>query len=189
MTRRVVNPQPKTQVFNACPYGQPGDLLWARETWGVGSRPCPINGDRQGVEYKADLQFLHDERDLLPLYEVNPPDDVDDLMDFWRDGWRPSIHMPRWASRLTLRITNVGVERLQEISEDDAAREGVAASLIVELKDGSPCYSFEFQQLWTRMYGIDNPKAWDSNPWVWIVSFEVINANVDKFLEEDRCQK
>lgn len=77
--------------------------------------------------------------------------------------------MPRWASRLSLEITEMRVERLQDISEEDAQREGVKASDVVELNDGSPCYTAPFQELWRRIHGIDNPNAWESNCWVWVI--------------------
>lgn len=79
--------------------------------------------------------------------------------------------MPRWASRLTLELTQVRVERLQDISEEDAKAEGCDASELMTMKGGSPCYSNPFQKLWLSIHGIDNPAAWESNPWVWALTF------------------
>lgn len=99
--------QPGPEIFGAhwddgerglrCPYGAPGDTLWVRETWA----PHPHGVMRCGAVYRADQGAVPD-----------------------AGRWRPSIHMPRWASRITLRITDVRVERFQDISEDDARAEG-----------------------------------------------------------------
>lgn len=122
-----------------CPYGQPGDQLWVRETqW--------INGG-----YVAS----------------DPP-------NFPREGKTPSIHMPRWASRLTLELTDVRVERVQDISEADAQREGWDISNLPE----GHCYDCThhardwFHGLWDSI----NAKqgfGWDTNPWVWVIEFRV----------------
>lgn len=85
--------------------------------------------------------------------------------------WTSPLFMPGWASRLTLEVTRVRVERLQDIREEDAKAEGCQASEAVVMNDGSPCYSHTFQKLWRSIHGIDNPKAWDSNPWVWVLEF------------------
>lgn len=146
-----------------CPYGAPGDRLWVRETWGAkeadppgvpgGRRPQP--GDR--IVYRAD------------------PGDAWQ----WRDGslpWRPSIHMPRWASRISLEVTAVRVERLQAISEDDARAEGVTAKAPtravaaggVLTNDGLSAVEV-FRDLWDT---INRKRApWASNPFVWVVEF------------------
>ena len=75
--------------------------------------------------------------------------------------------------KITLEITNIRVERLQDISEDDAKKEGVSASEFVEMRDGSPCYTIPFYHLWTSIYGIDNSKSWDTNPYVWVINFKL----------------
>jgi hypothetical protein len=89
------------------------------------------------------------------------PDDV---------RWRPSIHMPRWASRITLRITDIRVERLQDISEDDARAEGVKPLDYAAHHVADGCGArIAFEQLWNTING---PGAWEANPWVWVVAFE-----------------
>jgi len=125
-----------------CPYGQVGDKLWCRETF---AEPF---GKGMGVIYRADYEDgnLH--------------------------TWRPSIHMPRWASRITLEITEIRVEMLQEITINDCKNEGI--------KDhvkwiGKECYSdavIQFQELWDSINGKKHP--WLSNPWVWAVSFKML---------------
>jgi hypothetical protein len=83
-------------------------------------------------------------------------------------GWRPAIHMPRWASRITLRITEVRVERLHAISEEDAEAEG-AEPVLVPPDGGSAPHVEGFREIWERINGAD---AWDDSPWVWVVRFE-----------------
>jgi hypothetical protein len=134
-----------------CPYGQPGDLLWVRETWAVRKLQAGY-----WVEYKADSK------------NARAPEEVDAFALFTVGTWRPSIFMPRWASRLTLRITEVRVERVQDISETDAMDEGVDYR-----RDFGESYRDAFAALWDdinakRGYG------WDVNPWVWVISFEVV---------------
>lgn len=139
------------------PRFSPGDRLWVREAHMIHE---PRTNDSTGyVRYRADSDPAQD--DLAR-----------------REGlrWRPSIFMPRWASRLTLEVTDVRVERVQDISERDAKAEGCAPSESVVMKDGSPCYTIPFHNLWERIHGIDNPNAWDSNPWVWCVAFHPADA-------------
>lgn len=133
-----------------CPYGQPGDRLWVRETFAI--VPRTAYRCSEGVQ------------------QVLRPDDDHDAAIF-REGWdrsrsgfrwRPSIHMPRWASRITLEIVSVRVERLQEISEADAMAEGVG------IQCESPMAIMEYSLLWESING---PGSWDANPWVWVVEF------------------
>jgi hypothetical protein len=105
---------------------------------------------------------------------------------YWADGSikegdytrpRPSIHMPRWASRLTLKVNDVKVERLKDISEEDAKAEGVRP----KLPDwpGTP-FRLAFRDLWNNING---PDAWDRSDWVVAISFDVIRQNVDEYLK------
>ncbi len=127
-----------------CPLGQPGDRLWVRETW------APFNPHQShGCCYRAD-------NDLREL-QTQPGTAF---------RWRPSIHMPRWASRITLEITRVWVERVHDITDQNAFNEG-APTTTGCLDD--PCVmSFRqgFNDLWQSIYG-----TWAANPWVWAVEF------------------
>lgn len=145
-TRRVIKPQPQepTASFPLCPYGQPGCLLWIRETW------AHIQGK---IIYRCNA---------APEKHKGP--------------WLPSIFMPRRASRITLRITDVRPEKLQQISEQDAQSEGCFGYLCHEnpalglVSDGE-LPTEEYQRLWDSL----NAKrgfAWDTNPWVWVICFE-----------------
>lgn len=164
-----------------CPYGQPGDLLWARESWTFDD----IGPDMCAVVYKAD-----DTRMWMPHGGKEPKS----------MRTHPGMHMFRWASRLTLRIKAVRVERLNAISQKDAEAEGL---LIFNEDDANLYYSgiaanadtwFEYPEQWhlddpiaayrDLTNSINGPDHWDKNPWVWVVEFEVIQANVDRVLKE-----
>lgn len=143
-----------------CPYGEPGDRLWVRETWyydGVDTRRvAPDDRDLRLLEYRAD----HDCRG----WEAGCPCNDEN----GRSCWRPSIHMPRWASRLTLEVTAVRVERLQDIREPDACAEGLGSPITRD------CKVPKFARLWDEING--KRARWDSNPWVWVVSFKKLEA-------------
>lgn len=119
--------------------------LWVRETWRPMDGITLRDEDRSEVEYRAT-----DDR----------PKEPTDC------HWKPSIHMPRWASRITLEITHVRVERLQEISEHDATCEGIE---IPQDHD----YIAAYRRLWESING---PKSWDLNPWVWVIEFTDVSA-------------
>lgn len=170
-----------------CPYGQPGDRLWVRETWGVGTRPDPFEGWRDGIEYRADEIGLPEDEGLT-LHRVEAPKDVS-LGDLAGRGWRPSIHMPRWASRLTLAVESVRVERLLAITEEDAIAEGVADTRGAwEPMPGEPVAGDRggpreaFRVLWDQING--KRAAWSSNPWVFVVGFRRVEAAVRAPLAE-----
>lgn len=189
MTRRIVKPKPlwvgdpyipfKTPDANPkgiinCPFGQPGDRLWVRETW---AQATDFDYPRNHFFYRA------------TYINGGPYDDV--------KKWRPSIHMPRWASRITLEIVSIRVERLQEISEEDAIAEGIKTEIgIVDIRcyggdpveikgtryffDSPKCdeYGYEdpvsaYAALWESING---PGSWDANPWVWVVEFKRIEV-------------
>lgn len=168
-----------------CPYGQPGDILWVRETWGVGCRPDPFQGSIDGIEFKADGKYI-DDIESLPLHFY---DDFD-YGNYDKSGWRPSIHMPKSIARIWLQVTDVRVERLQDISEDDAQAEGTtprrhrcggfgfyeAGGDVHECV----CQSWEgdadvmgFKDLWCEINGAE---SWQANPWTWVISFNVLST-------------
>lgn len=176
-------------------YGQSGDLLWVRETWGVGSRPDPFQGSVEGIEFKADGKYI-DDIESLPLHFY---DDFE-FGNYDKSGWRPSIHMPKAISRIWLQATDVRVERLQGITEQDAIAEGVkpahcesnenCPSLLCKSGctaigewwnyldpngEGFPAYTAKesFETLWQSINGTD---SWAANPWVWVISFKVLNT-------------
>jgi hypothetical protein len=161
-------------VFLRCPYGEPGDRLWVRETWAPAD--CMYQDhdlDEPGVvAYRADLsaRFQHPGRyaepGAVPAYDL----------ESWNFGslrWRPSIHMPRWASRITLEVAGVRVERLQEITEEDARAEGITGSSppgdFAMSCEGANGYVCAFAELWESINGKRAP--WARNPWVWVVEF------------------
>lgn len=139
-----------------CPYGAPGDTLWVRETWCL-REPIAY----PSVHYRADGEHV-----VL--------DDGDGFTAVNKDGsekspWRPSIHMPRWASRITLRITDVRVERVQDILEDDARAEGCDPVIHEDGAIDCGTRKTTFARLWSTING---DGAWEANPWVWVLSFE-----------------
>lgn len=163
-------PEKQNQPVINCPYGQPGDMLWVRETWNHSNFPLGPYDENCEVFYRAD--YFDDP--LGPDLELS--------QDGIRRKWRPSIHMPRSASRITLEITAVRVERLHEISIQDAKQEGIEGQSDTgpwrnylrrgywhpEGKDTAPICSY--QSLWESING---ESSWEANPWVWVIRFEV----------------
>lgn len=173
---------PQHDDWLACPYGRNGDRLWVRETW-ASLQPTtnaataanhldrvvvrPEDDEQVALWYRADGE--------MPVAEQLFSDDDDGIR------WRPSIHMPRWASRITLEVTGVRVERLQAISEEDAKAEGVTPYTSLGLYQRIPGPGFNgalladqphrlpFADLWRD---IDGPESWAANLWVWVVSFK-----------------
>ena len=166
-TRRVMKPQPSpADVFVGdhglgmgpqfrCSYGQPGEHLWVRETMRGEYSPAR---NRYRVAYRDGGQTTWGNADA----EWCGAQDWYTIAGTSRQAtrWKPSIHMPRWASRLTLEITEVRVQRVQEISEEDAVAEGVDIWA-------------DFRPLWDSI----NAKrgfGWDANPWVWALTFKPV---------------
>lgn len=151
-----------------CPYGVPGDRLWVREAWRVfGGREYEYQQGRETVIYREGAE----------------------LVDSVQGPWRPSIHMPRWASRITLEIVAVRVERLQEITEADAIAEGVESDDYLDRQEhfdsvappgssGRPHPVTEFARLWDSINAKRAP--WESNPWAWVIEFRVIEREARK---------
>lgn len=162
-TRRLVKPPPplpsgwRAPEFSVagrdyrCPYGRPGDTLWVRETWRL----------------TRDLDRLAPSHCAPPLAIKYEADGYETSIGDVRFGrLRPSIHMPRWASRITLRVTEVRVERLQDISEEDARADGIYSAW--------PAVGHSARALFRSLWDDINAKRapWATNPWVWVVSFE-----------------
>ena len=166
-TRRVIKPQPDGEIKANIPYEfygtkteriftdtkaylapcSVGDILWVRETWAK-----RVYSDNR-YYYKAD-------------------DNLGAIFNREGDKWRPSIFMPREAARLFLRVKNVRVERLQDITEEDAIAEGMSKTLV----DGVVFISAKgnFHVFWDSL-NIKRGYGWDTNPWVWVIEFERIN--------------
>jgi hypothetical protein len=193
-TRRVIKPQPtltdnggfvwKGSAYglgsghretqrnfskHCCPYGQPGERLWVRET--------------HAVFYGA--PYDDGKSDDVVVYRADHGDSVE--ANF---AWKPSIHMPRWASRIDLEITGVRVERLNDISERDAINEGIeriGGNFCIspwknyrkgedgEMQQDCSAPSRSFMTLWESINGAD---SWKQNPWVWVVEFKAIKPVV-----------
>ncbi|HDG8096801.1 TPA: hypothetical protein PCO36_005487 [Klebsiella oxytoca] len=176
-TRRIVKLQPDedglAKVTNGpwvdtsernyrCPFGDVGDRIWVRETWAEAGASAPN----------------------LKLYRANYPEHVpshyENVPPANEIRWTPSIHMPRWASRILLEITDVRVERLNAISEHDAQAEGVAklrGGFWQHYQPGWTQHQLSargsFVTLWKSIYG---EESWNSNPWVWVIEFKRIEG-------------
>lgn len=185
----------RQKFIEFCPYGVPGDRLWVRETW----------AHYQTVNYvrRADGRAFSEVSDGLAGYKADGFDSIDDFADHVRlmsdtsleaveingDRWRPSIHMPRWASRITLEVRDVRVERVQDINWQDARYEGLHCEIdasghawyspdkdkSIELAWGHRMVKdprIAFKHLWNSL----NAKrgfGWETNCWVWVVEFKV----------------
>jgi len=140
-----------------CPYGQPGDRLWVRETW---QGPL-MDADTMETEYRASPDDFHNPEYCVYAADGGSPPEFMTLDDELVCRWRPSIHMPRWASRILLEVVSVRVERLLEISEADAQSEGPPKNF--------SSWRDNFCALWQQINGYG---SWDANPWVWVIEFK-----------------
>jgi hypothetical protein len=199
----------KFDLFNFCPYGKAGDTLWLREScraheltdeeaeriaggedlygyqrYSPDEEKPPYGED--GIIYCADNQFVEIE---------NTPEACSRWVDLYHYGGKkrkrgarvPPIHMPRWASRITLRISNVRVERLQEIADrgdglckiDDIEAEGLNQIFNGQDDKRDSAGAVEwFSELWDSINGKKHP--WESNPWVWVLEFELANQPLSR---------
>ncbi|HBX0680636.1 TPA: hypothetical protein GM640_26215 [Klebsiella pneumoniae] len=136
-------------IRECCPYGVPGDRIWVRETWAEAGASAPD----------------------LKLYRANYPEHVPSIYENVPPAeeirWTPSIHMPRTASRILLEITDVRVERLRSMSQDDARAEGIIAA------SGPMEAGLAFRELWDSIYG---EESWKANPWVWVIEFKRVEG-------------
>jgi len=134
-----------------CRYGVPGDNLWVKENWNI--------NDNKVVIYAADY--------------------IDRCVGWSYMKWKPSIHMSKRACRLMLKVKNIRVERLQDITEEDAMCEGVTPKKPLNISHWKGEYHFGFYTIWISIngkYDTDGIESWNKNPWVWVIRFE-INEN------------
>jgi hypothetical protein len=184
-----------------CRYGQPGDRLWVREAWKKEERTCDFSNpeDQHACTEHCQQTYVYYAATPREGLRAKPDgaritylDERTPLTDFYQRGWKPSIHMPRWASRIQLEVTATRVQRLQEITAEDAKAEGLAEitkdgrlmKFGVPDRDGLPGTDNEgwpwaewevdpraaFRKLWDSINA--DRMSWASNPWVWCVSFE-----------------
>ncbi|HIB5812271.1 hypothetical protein RZO95_25380 [Klebsiella variicola subsp. variicola] len=151
---------------HCCPFGAVGDRIWVRETF------SPVDDTQYGGEKWVDYRATPKFEASHPAGWDCAPNDAEALK------WRPSIHMPRWASRILLEITDVRVERLNAISQADAIAEGAPPSHpsidCVSQEYGFPDFSRSwFGQTWQHIYG---EESWDANPWVWVIEFKRVEG-------------
>ena len=172
-------------VTNRCAYGKIGDRLWVREKHALYQSVIHIRkGDGRSFSEIQDGSVWHFENGGLDT--IQELKDHIKLMTGWAceavevagDRWRPSVQMPRWASRIMLEITYIRVEKLRDISESDAASEGFEQWTDM---DGVPDqYNSEaFKETWDSIYGTkkgDAQYCWSQNPWVWVIDFKVVKS-------------
>ena len=179
-------------------YGDVGDRLWVRETWRVGMREDPYQ-QYKGVQYKADELCPEYDKDELPIW-LSPESRNMGVSPHWK----PSIFMPRWASRITLEITDTRVGELQNITEEDAEKEGMPDEYPIDpvycpnCQGQGTCGAIhprslgymeidcpecdtakkKFKNLWDSINGRGRKpgRAWENDPWVWVISFKVVEA-------------
>ncbi|MGX0496923.1 hypothetical protein ACUXGN_000872 [Klebsiella aerogenes] len=163
-------------VGDACPFGDVGDRIWVRETF-----QGPLFDYEQMESYLEDSSKFEKPEFCQYAADGKPAPEYYDADDNLRHGWRPSIHMPRWASRILLEITDVRVERLNAISEEDARAEGIIDGGCLNCGEPEPCgcanpepdATDAFAYLWQSIYGQEN---WNANPWVWVIEFKRVKG-------------
>ncbi|EDQ2808045.1 morphogenetic protein [Salmonella enterica subsp. enterica] len=148
--------------YRNSPHGKPGDRIWVRETY-----QGPLFDYEHMESYLEDSSKFEKPDFCVYRADGKPAPEFYDADDNLHCGWRPSIHMPRWASRLLLEITSVRVERLRSMSQDDARAEGVIAA------SGPMEAGLAFRELWGSIYG---EESWKANPWVWVIEFKRIEG-------------
>lgn len=151
-----------------CPYGKPGDILWVRETW---QHDLKIDLAKDKAEFVPNGKFVFAaDGTQIVAYETGK-----------YGRWKPSIHMPKVACRIWLEVVGSRVERLQEITEEDAAKEGLVAhdeysyipgEAVQQIEKHNSAYG-QFRDLWASING---EESWNVNPWVWVVEFKVLST-------------
>ena len=172
-----------------CHYGKPGDRIWVRETWGVVSHAFSDDGlmidwvpDRPATAIH-EMPFGNGYYSGYAIYAADGDFTWgdDDGYEDGRSCWKPSIHMPRAASRILLEITDVRAERLNTISEEDARAEGIIDGGCLNCGEPEPCGCVNpepdatdaFAYLWQSIYG---QESWNANPWVWVIEFKRVEG-------------
>ncbi|HBQ8740443.1 TPA: hypothetical protein OME01_001844 [Klebsiella pneumoniae] len=175
--------------WHPCPFGAVGDRIWVRETWGVASHAFSDDGlmidwvpDRPATAIH-EMPFGNGYYSGYAIYAADGDFTWgdDDGYEDGRSCWKPSIHMPRAASRILLEITDVRVERLNAISEEDARAEGIIDGGCLNCGEPEPCgcanpepdATDAFAYLWQSIYGQEN---WNANPWVWVIEFKRVEG-------------
>jgi len=190
-----------------CPFGKPGDVLYVRETMRVASWDC--EGWFQ-FAYKADEGFMNHDGGLYEndddgekemawylkagdyLERIGAEQDEEGIYRNFTLPWTPAIHMPKAAARIWLEVVSIGVERLQDISEEDAKGEGIlfyndegrnrykdysdAARGYDDLKLGYPSFGIAKTSFCTLWEKINGRESWNANPWVWVVEYKVLST-------------
>lgn len=203
---QLLHPAGGPATWIACPYGAPGCRLWVRETWQVaretldwetggeydvfaweddlyGPAKAYLNGNARGGT-SARVFYAADGEDVNPSHFYDPIGLNGEVLREREITWRPSIHMPRWACRITLDVIKVSVERLQDITEADAIAEGIIEYEADREEDGDPAeFAWDeelgrgevfptavaaYRDLWERLNGRE---SWEANPWVWVIEF------------------
>lgn len=160
--------QPGNEKFIKCPYGKVGDKLWVRETW---------NKHGGVLTYRADGDWINEFKEE---HDRNNPTAVAEASLL---KWKPSIFMPRWASRITLEVLDIRVERLNDITQEDAKAEGIQPLPLQDPNDPSAWWEVEpsvcqarkpkesYALFWEKING---KGSWALNPWVWVISFKML---------------
>ncbi len=156
--------------WHPCPFGAVGDRIWVREAFRVHSRATDV----ATLVYKSsERNSWTEQTHRVPVAVCNKPATP--------EKWTPSLHMPRWASRILLEITDVRVERLNAISEEDARAEGIIDGGCLNCGEPEPCgcdnpepdATDAFAYLWQSIYGQEN---WNADPWVWVIEFKRVEG-------------
>ena len=169
------------ETATLCPYGTAGDYLWVRETWRLASVNASIlDAQFWTVQFKNFAALPHPQ----PKRELFAPLAAKDTFTPGRTGiefgkWRPSIFLPRWASRITIEVMSVRVERVQDISERDAIAEGIDEweEMFRCGPDNNPCWTRDAVAAYRWLWDSINAKrgyGWDVNPWVWVIEFKQV---------------
>ncbi|MCM6134649.1 hypothetical protein M4D10_15970 [Klebsiella pneumoniae] len=154
----------------SCPFGAVGNRIWVREAFRVHSRATDV----ATLVYKAsERNSWTEQTHRVPVAVCNKPATP--------EKWTPSLHMPRWASRILLEITDVRVERLNAISEEDARAEGIIDGGCLNCGEPEPCgcanpepdATDAFAYLWQSIYG---QESWNADPWVWVIEFKRVEG-------------